>query len=122
MSDATGDTVYFDRDATVVIALKENLGLPVGIPAPLTHGDDIVVNNTWPNPARGIWNISVTAKWKEVGVLTLHDSSGKALMQQGVELMQGVQQLQVDVSSLASGYYSAELRTAHAQVFLKLMR
>jgi secreted PhoX family phosphatase len=111
MQDVTGANVQFDRDHTIVIARKENLGTPIAVEEAQATNPDWAILSTYAVPGEKHHAITVYAYRHCEVLLEASDLSGRVLVSQRHKLSPGLQTLQVDTDHLAAGVYVTVLRS-----------
>ena len=103
-TDAAGNTIVFNRDATVVIARKEHLGTPLILCADASEPCPMQV---FPNPAQDQVQVSLEADFEEVGTatVTVIEMLGRVTLSTTRELVAGHNTLQLDLTVLPPGNY-----------------
>ena len=109
--DAAGDTVYFDNDISLVIALNENLGIHELATNEL-NSTEVLIH---PNPSKGKFNIDLgeTITDIEIKVLTIY---GQVISADKVE---SAAKLTLDLSMEPSGIYFVEIRSQNKRLELR---
>ena len=72
--------------------------------------------NVWPNPVHDMVNIKINSSNKSEALINLFDSKGSLVKVQKTNLLQGVNQLAVDMKSLPGGVYSISISWNNGQV------
>jgi hypothetical protein len=62
-----------------------------------------------PNPTKGIVQLAMTAKTSGTAVINIYDASGKILMTQKINVLQGINNKTVDLGKYSKGLYHIEM-------------
>ena len=74
----------------------------------------------YPNPAQQFVNVTIQSSITRTATVVINDAQGKILLQQPVQMTNGLLQLPIDIRSFAAGTYWLELKTKeNAPVVLK---
>jgi secreted PhoX family phosphatase len=120
-TDVAGDSMVWNRDATLVIARREFLGAPpTGGGDPVGPGVNLI--SQFPNPATHVWSLELTSEDTVEASLALHDIQGRLVKEQTMRLLPGLNLMEVDVSDLAPSVYLATLRSGSGTAQLKLVK
>lgn len=96
--------------------------------------DDFIVNNIsieeylknsikiFPNPTSDLVNISLSTNTQESGRVEIYNAMGELLLSNSLELEQGENSYQFDVSSFSSGVYSVRITVDDSQVLKQLIK
>lgn len=112
--DAQDKNVLFNRDATVVVSLKDNLG-QVGIDD-LGTFQAFAINNLFPNPVDDAFILKVESNIYDNATMKVFDMNGKLLKSAQYSLFYGMNELQMNASMLAVGQYIVQLTHKAGQV------
>jgi len=106
--DAAGQEVVFNKSTALVIARKEALGK-----ANKEKASEQVGAAVYPNPVSGSEiNLHITHPRQEAATLQVMNRVGKPVLEQSIELVQGVNDLKIPVSKLRSEQYYLVIKTA----------
>jgi secreted PhoX family phosphatase len=110
-NDVADRSVVFDKSATLIIALKEDLGdTTTSIAGPM---EDTGMFNTlvvYPNPVADVFNISLNSNIYDYVDIIIYDATGKQVKNTKLFVNLGRNTLQIDGSHLSSGQYIITLR------------
>jgi secreted PhoX family phosphatase len=110
-NDVADRSVVFDKSATMVIALNEDLGdTTTGIAGPM---EDTGMFNTlvvYPNPVAEVFNISLNSAIYDYVDIIIYDATGKQVKTTNLFVNLGRNELQIDASQLTVGQYVLTLR------------
>lgn len=119
--DASGRTVVFNRDATVVISRAEELGSPTTSELPASEVQAGMVLS--PNPTGELLNVHLDWQGTPAADLWVVDLMGRVLRDEPQRLSQGYNRIELDVADLPAGKYILQLRTSEevrSSSFVKL--
>ena len=71
--------------------------------------------NLWPNPARDLVFINIVAANTSQAIIKMYDSKGALVKMQNAPVLQGSNQLAVDIKSLANGVYTLSISWNNGQ-------
>lgn len=113
--DANGDTVRINKEAAVVIARKEFLGVtfvdttttqpPVDTGTAIRVIEEASIVNVYPNPTADKVNIILDSKIKGKAQLMLYSIDGKLMFTEERLLTIGSNRLEIDLSAMPVGIY-----------------
>ncbi|MBA3647603.1 MAG: aryl-sulfate sulfotransferase [Chitinophagales bacterium] len=75
----------------------------------------------YPNPSNGIVHLTIDAPRSEQVTFTIYDLSGKGVISSSQQLIQGEQQLDLNLTSLPKGIYFAELKSTVTKKIVKMV-
>jgi PKD repeat protein len=78
--------------------------------------------NIFPNPTKGIVNISLNSQTQEKGTVEIYNAIGELIYAQDIQLNSGENTFQIDVNSFASGMYSVKLSIDDAYALKQLIK
>ncbi|HQF27302.1 MAG TPA: T9SS type A sorting domain-containing protein, partial [Bacteroidia bacterium] len=79
--------------------------------------------NVFPNPTKGLVNVEFNADGDEQGTLKVLDFTGHVLLSNKVDVSEGGNNFEVDLSGIASGIYMVVLETsAHPASFMRILK
>lgn len=116
--DVFGDTIVWNRDAALVIALRGDLGITStigGIPG------GVRLLAQYPNPASDFWMLDIESSDTAEAALTLTDPLGRSICNLDFNLLPGINTLRIDLTSIASGVYFATLTSGTSSATFTLI-
>jgi len=84
-------------------------------------GDDAVVT-LYPNPAHDLLNVEVNAVKSTQAILRLTDATGRTVKTLQMQLSEGINTVQVDLSDLAAGLYMVDLNNGSGLHYTQTVR
>ncbi|HQK98504.1 MAG TPA: T9SS type A sorting domain-containing protein, partial [Bacteroidia bacterium] len=79
--------------------------------------------NVFPNPSKGLVNVEFNADGDEQGTLKVLDFTGHVLLSNKVDVSEGGNNFEVDLSGISSGVYMVVLETsAHPASFMRIFK
>jgi hypothetical protein len=121
-NDAGGNSIVFNKDATIVIARSENLGPAVGI-SEIKEDKTLKLELLHPNPVgKGPLQFEVQAKKGGAAIITVVEVLGRVTLSAERYLSPGINDLELDVDRLPVGQYVLLVETAEgkvSQVFIR---
>ncbi|MCD6067751.1 MAG: hypothetical protein K0S33_2577 [Bacteroidetes bacterium] len=107
--DAAGQSITMDADATVIIALNENWGAPVGVPKNKTNSD-LTLRGLYPNPAADGLNFLIESDKTRRLQVEIFDITGKKVcVDEAFELLPEKNKLQINIAHLQEGIYQIRM-------------
>ncbi len=106
-ADAADKNVLFNRDATVIIARNENLGI-VGVDE--TDGfNAFTFDRLFPNPVETSFVLRVKSNIFGSAIMEVYDAAGKLVKSAQYNLHYGFNELQMNTATIAAGQYLLKL-------------
>jgi uncharacterized protein len=120
-TDAAGNTIVFNRDATVVIARKEHLGTPFILCADASEPCPL---RAFPNPAQDHVQLSLQADLDEAGpaTVTVIEMLGRVTLATSRELVTGHNAFEIDLTGLPPGNYVILVKSRTRQRVITLTK
>lgn len=120
--DAAGRNVRFNRDATLVIALKENLGSTNSAAAPALPEPGLRIEKLHPNPTADLVTVRVKSLKNAQAEVIVYNVKGQRVLQQSKDLRAGINTLKIEARDFAAGKYYLSIRTAEYSTGKKFLR
>lgn len=116
MTDATGSSIVFNKDATIVIARAENLGPAVGMKEVL-RDQGLLLNELHPNPvSEDELRFAVGSKKGGLARITVVEVLGRLTLSAERYLSPGDNELELLIDQLPSGQYILLVETSEGRV------
>ncbi|MCH2199681.1 MAG: T9SS type A sorting domain-containing protein [Flavobacteriales bacterium] len=81
-----------------------------------THEADADILALYPNPGKGRFRMDIKMKFEQVVLISLMDLNGRPVWFGSYDLTEGVNQLQLDFTNMASGSYILDVSTAEQSI------
>jgi hypothetical protein len=134
-----GDSLWYSLDGTTwklsnifsinsvgsfTVYVKNETGCVLSQQVVVSSIDDISFNELefkiYPNPMQDVLNIDLNSSMQQNLKLEIFDIAGSVVFKSIIELQQGNQKIDADVSSLSSGMYFLQIEKSKRQKFFKL--
>lgn len=129
--DANGDTVRINKEAAVVIARKEFLGLtfvdttttpPVDTPTVIGRINDLFLVSVYPNPTSGKATIELNSKVNGTAKLMLYSVDGKLLFTEERAIRAGNNKFEIELGNLPVGVYQSVINVNGSTLQSKIVK
>jgi uncharacterized protein len=117
--DAAGNTIVFNRDATLVIARSEDLGSPFVLENPQPIDLDVQIS---PNPAQSELKIHIKTSQAGLSEIKIIELLGRVTLLTQRQLQFGDNVIPLDLTALPAGNYAVLVTTAEGQVVKTLTK
>jgi hypothetical protein len=87
----------------------------------IADSENININHLYPNPTDGISNLTLNSKLPSNAKVNIYSIDGRLIAQSNKELMQGENNIRLDLTNIEPGMYFVEIMSKNERVTAKLM-
>ena len=124
----TTQTIIVDSAATYLVEVTGNNGCTNSDSIAVTlfvdineHSNGTIPVYAFPNPAKEEINLNILSSSTENAIIKVIDAAGKEVMRNDIKLVSGINQMNLQISSIASGFYYLQVLTKNNSRVMKIV-
>ncbi len=124
----TTQTIVVDSAATYLVEVTGSNGCTNSDSIAVTlfvdineHSNGTIPVYAFPNPAKEEINLNILSSSSENAIIKVIDAAGKEIMRNDIKLVSGINQMNLQISSIASGFYYLQVLTKNNSRVMKIV-